>query len=162
VDDVTVSGGTVTGFHDGISAALTCPEAGDRISRIVLTDNTWGVAWPCWSSLTLDRLAVVGANGIGTGSRIDTCAPSVTVSDASIDVTDPNGLSLSAIFDWGSAGVTSSHLTGGVVEVIDANFTISSSRLHGVAVSCSDANVWINDTWMLDSDLVNGMACAEF
>jgi hypothetical protein len=159
VDHVALHGGTVSGFLDGVVVA--CGTTTDDISRLTLTDNTWGVVGECYEPLTLDRITIVGPNGIGSGSRTDHCAPRLTVSRSTIDVTDPSGVSVGASMDWNSSGIVDSRLSGGGIDVTSANFTISNSRLSGVNMGCGDGNLTVVGSHLVDTVLSYALACGE-
>ena len=155
--NVVIRDGTIAGFSNGI-AALTCTGTGDRVGSLDLQDNLWGVFTQTALALTVNRSTIEGPNGIGPSGPF---TGQVSVTDSSIKVTDPDGVSF-ATAQSGSNLIDGSRLEGGKVLPTSNGFlTISNSRLNGVTILCGDSALSVNDSHLFGGGVGNGVACGE-
>lgn len=162
VTNASVTGGQVSGFASGISGVTgLCSTTSDRVSAMTLTDNTWGL----WAGgdfiFDVDHTTIVGPNGVGpTTKAAGLPLGMVHLVHSTIDVTDPTGYSVATSEDY-TPGVTidSSRLDGGMIWLPDATVDISHSDLRNVTVACSNGNIAITDTRMIDSTVPDTSIC---
>ena len=62
VQHVTVRGGTIEGFANGVANGNAGP--GNQLDGLTLVDNTWGISWQA-STLVVHGTTITGPNGIG-------------------------------------------------------------------------------------------------
>ncbi|MGZ4694165.1 MAG: hypothetical protein ACXWA3_11110 [Acidimicrobiales bacterium] len=160
VGDVVVRGGTISGFSKGLAGGF-CDATDDRVSGMDLEGNTWGVYLQSGLTLDIDHTTIVGPNGIGGPYSPGAATGGVTLSHSRIQVTDANGFSLFAAFT--PSTIDSSRLDGGFVYgVVNGSLSISNSRLTGVSVACSDANVAITNTYIIGGGVERGSVCGYY
>jgi hypothetical protein len=157
VSDVTVTGGTISGFLGGVGGGGCSSSTGDQVSGSTLTDNTWGVYSGAGFPLCLSHVTIDGPNGIGPNAGPGGESGQFSIDHTHITVTSTAGYS--AFLSAGVRGtIDSSRLDGGLVLNADAPLTISDSRVTGSTFRCGDTGVTITTSHLIDSP-VSGEAC---
>lgn len=157
VENVVVSGGTVSGFATGVSNNSCFPEptVGNLVSRTTLADNTWATYASGYSHLRVDRTTIVGPNGLGGPFAPSSLVGTTELTRSTIQVTSPDGYSTRAGFT-----ASSSTFEGGTVYSFpSAYLTIADSRLTDVSITCSDGEVTISNSRLVGGAVLGGAVC---
>ena len=154
VQDVTVQGGTISGFLGGLGGECST-STGDVAAGVTLTDNTWGLYIDDGFPPELRHSTIVGPNGIGPDGE----PGSFRVSGSTIEVTAPEGHLLVEDGEGCDNLIDSSRLVNGrLVAAGGCDPTISNSRLEDVSMGCGDTNITVTDSVLVDSP-ISGEAC---
>ena len=160
VSNVAVRGGRISGFFGGVGG-VCFSATGDSVSAMTLTGNTWGAgSGQPTSPSAVDHTTIVGPNGVGLkclcpGSSTGT----VHMTHSTIEVTSATGVAWFSAHDPANS-IDSSRIEGGLLEPgANGNLTISRSRLTGVTVWCSDANITVSNSDLIASPVIAPFAC---